>query len=430
MIKSIYKLFEQHPIVSTDTRNLPPNCLFFALKGDNFNGNKYAKEALETGASYAIIDEAEFAETENTILVDDVLDTLQKLANYHRNQLTIPIIGITGSNGKTTTKELIKEVLSRKYKVLATAGNFNNHIGVPLTLLSIDRSHDIAIVEMGANHQKEIAMLSSISEPSIGLITNIGKAHIEGFGGYQGVIKGKKELYDYLCASNREVVVNKDDELLMELLSNYDKKITYGSSPADVVGQLITSTPFLELNWSVNEGEKHFVKTQIFGAYNFNNVLVAACLGNHFGVSHDDISAAIAGYLPADNRSQLIKSDSNTIYLDAYNANPSSMKMALQSFSTIEAPKKMVILGDMMELGDESQLEHQKIVQLLTQETKYEIVLVGKAFQDVTVPSFFRQFPSNVELCNWLREKSIRDHHILIKGSRGVQLEKVIEVID
>jgi len=370
-IDELYKLFTQSSGVCIDTRKINNDCLFFALKGENFNGNKFAKNAIENGASFAIIEEEEYQISNKFILVNSVLETLQKLANHHRKQLNIPIIGITGTNGKTTTKELINIVLSEKYKTTATLGNLNNHIGLPLTLLSIPKDSEMAIIEMGASHRKEIEFLCKIAEPNYGIITNIGTAHIEGFGSYEGVKKTKNELYEYIKSKKGKVFVNQNDKVLQELSKDIER-INYGNSDF----QLLSSSPSVQLKW-----KKKLITSQLYGKYNYNNILTAICIGNYFRVPENQIVQAIESYIPSNNRSQIIKIDSNIIYLDAYNANPTSMTAAIDTFAENTAPNKLMILGDMLELGKISQKEHQKIVDKV-QKFNLTTIFVGEAFKE------------------------------------------------
>ncbi len=430
----LYSHFLKHPVVCTDTRDIKPNCIFFALKGDNFNANQFAEEALKKGASLVVIDEEKYKKDERYFLVKDVLTTLQQLANYHRKQLSIPIIGITGSNGKTTSKELINEVLSQKYNVLATKGNLNNHIGVPLTLLSITNEHEMAIVEMGANHQGEIEMLCNIAEPNFGMITNIGKAHLEGFGGEQGVIKAKNEMYVFIKKSGGKLFVNTDNELLKNLSTSINR-VSYGTSnDVDFIGVFIESNPFVKLkckakNDTKNIFEKELITTQLIGKYNFENILGAACIGNYFNVSEAEIKIGIENYIPSNNRSQVMQTKYNLLLLDAYNANPSSMNAAIENFSQMNQANKMVILGDMLELGDDSEKEHNAIVNLLQQKNITNVILVGKYFQQAGQKINAKAFSTSDELLEYFKINSIKNHTILVKGSRGIKLEKVVEVL-
>ncbi|WP_422860875.1 UDP-N-acetylmuramoyl-tripeptide--D-alanyl-D-alanine ligase [Flagellimonas sp. S174] len=422
-IAELYQIFLKHSEVSTDTRKINPGCLFFALKGPNFNGNLFANEALEKGAAYAIIDETEFKVSDKCILVDNVLETLQALATYHRNRCSAKIISLTGSNGKTTTKELIFSVLSKKYKSIATQGNLNNHIGVPLTLLSIKNDTEIAVVEMGANHQKEIAFLSSIAQPDFGYITNFGKAHLEGFGGVQGVIKGKSELYDYLIAHDKYVFMNADDPIQLEKLGTYVKKIGYSTSnPQYYSIQLKESSPFV-----IMEVEKKRISTQLTGAYNFTNCCAAIIMGKYFNVPLDDIKSALEGYSPENNRSQIIEKSGIKIILDAYNANPTSMEMAIRNFANLKTFDSYLILGDMFELGEASTEEHQAIADLTKTLEFTNVLLVGKHFYETRTP--FLKFKTYEELESHLESHPIEKGNVLIKGSRGMALERILDYL-
>ena len=402
-------------MVDTDTRNIRKNTLFFALKGDNFNGNKFAVKALELGANYAIVDEKPEIHNTKIILVKNVLKTLQNLANYHRKQLNIKIIGLTGSNGKTTTKELIKVVLSKKYNTEATKGNLNNHIGVPLTLLSFTPKTQIGIVEMGANHQKEIEFLASICEPDFGYITNFGKAHLEGFGGVEGVIKGKSELYDYLKENNKKVFVNPEDNIQLNKTKEIERVLF-----DDL--EFLDATPFVKIKF-----KNTLLKSNLIGHYNYSNIAAAVTIGNFFNVDLEDIKFAIESYSPKNNRSQIIKTKYNEIILDAYNANPSSVEVALENFSKIKHPNKIVFLGDMFELGEESLREHQRIVNLAIKLNLENIILVGNHFYD-TQTSFIK-FKSFNELKLFINKQPILNNLILIKGSRGMKLERLLDFI-
>ena len=441
MIEKLYALFLKHPIVCTDTRDIKPGSIFFALKGGNFNGNQFAEKAIEMGCAYAVIDEKfPLGEggrgiDEKLFLVDDVLSTLQQLANHHRKQLSIAVIGITGSNGKTTSKELINVVLSKKYKVLATVGNLNNHIGVPLTLLNITKEHEMAIIEMGANHKGEIAELCTIAEPDFGIITNIGKAHLEGFGGIEGVKIGKSELYKYIQSKAGRLFVHGDDEVLLEL-SGSNEKVTYGTKKLyDIVGAIIENkTEFISFQWAtrynaVNIKKSELVSTQLVGIYNYYNLLCAACVGHYFKVDDANINQALKEYTPSSNRSQLHKTKSNTLILDYYNANPSSMSLAIENFANLNHPNKMVILGDMLELGSESEKEHDAIVILLQQKNISNALLVGPLFVAAGKKVSAKTFSNSDEAVEFLKQNKIADSTILIKGSRGIKLEKVVEVL-
>jgi UDP-N-acetylmuramoyl-tripeptide--D-alanyl-D-alanine ligase len=426
-IEKLYGLFlECKQKICTDTRKIEPGSIFFALKGGNFNANEFSIKAIEEGCAYAIVDEELYAGNKR-FLVEDVLQTLQQLANYHRKQLNIPCIAITGSNGKTTNKELIHAVLSKKYKTLATVGNLNNHIGVPLTLLSLTRSHEIAIVEMGANHQGEIDMLCKIAEPDFGLITNIGKAHLEGFGGIEGVKKGKSEMYRYLAPKRGKVFVNGDDEVLMDLAKS-NEIITYGEQTfLDVIGKPFSTDEFVSFKWTIQSGEKDWnkkplVRTQMLGHYNFINLLCAACVGNYFNVDEKLINEALSEYSPKMNRSQLEKTSSNTLILDAYNANPSSMKAAIENFAELKADNKVLIIGDMFELGEYSSEEHKKIIDLIRSKKLQNVILIGKEFSKAAGHDY-KTFLSTEDCLDYLKEHRPKENTILIKGSRGMKLE-------
>ncbi|WP_111709449.1 UDP-N-acetylmuramoyl-tripeptide--D-alanyl-D-alanine ligase [Lutibacter citreus] len=416
-IKDIYTLFSKNLLIDTDTRKIRKGSLFFALKGDNFNGNKFATAALNKGAEYAIIDEKEFNTHNNTILVEDVLKTLQKLANYHRKQLNIPIISLTGSNGKTTTKELINAVLSKKYNTTATIGNLNNHIGVPLTLLSMDKTTEIGIVEMGANHLKEIELSCNIAEPNYGYITNFGKAHLEGFGGVEGVIKGKSELYEFLLNSNGKAFINEDDEIQIKQ-SNGTDSILFNSKEI----KFIEANPFVSVKF-----QNILIQSQLIGSYNYNNIAAAIAIGNYFKVSLEDIKEAIENYIPTNNRSQIIEKETNQIILDAYNANPSSMKVALDNFKQLNSSSKVVFLGDMFELGVTSNKEHQSIADLATNFKFNKVFLIGKAFSTTSVKNAF-VYDSFESFKNSTNCKLITNSTILIKGSRGMALERILDL--
>lgn len=423
-IAELHQLFLQHPNVSTDTRKISKNDIFFALKGDNFNGNEYALKAIEKGAAYVIVDEKEFAISERTILVDDVLTTLQNLANFHRQHCGAKVISLTGSNGKTTTKELISAVLSKKYKTIATKGNLNNHIGVPLSLLDICSDTEIAIIEMGANHQKEIAFLSSITAPDFGYITNFGKAHLEGFGGVEGVIKGKSELYDYLKANSKVVFMNADDPIQKKKLGHYVH--TYGYSTTDPKFYNITMTtahPFVEITV---EGTK--IKTQLIGSYNFTNCCAAIIMGTYFNVPIAQIKKGLENYLPDNNRSQVLEKNGFTVILDAYNANPSSMTAALENFANLKAKTKILFLGDMFELGNTAHAEHQAIAELTKQLGFENAYLIGENF--FKVQSDYKKLKTYDEAANFLTANSIQTGATLfIKGSRGMALERILDCI-
>lgn len=423
-IEELYKIFQEHPIVSTDTRNIKPGSLFFALKGANFNANEFARQAIDGGCSYAIIDDENFY-TNSCILVPDVLTTLQKLATHHRRQFAIPVIGITGTNGKTTTKELTSAVLSKKYNTLFTQGNLNNHIGVPLTLLNITNQHDVAVIEMGANHVGEIAQLCQIAEPDYGIITNIGKAHLEGFGGYEGVIKAKSELYHYIRGKKGKLFVNADDPLLMELSEGIDR-YSYGTSAQANIKGTIDTKSFLATGTIQVNGSQIEVSSNLAGSYNFYNMLAASAVGTNFGVTPQEIKAALEEYNPSNNRSQIIKKNGNTIWMDAYNANPSSMKIAIENFSMLNTPDKILILGDMFELGNDSHKEHQTIADLIDKLTDWGgIYLIGKEFSQVKTQGM--TFATTDEFINWFMEHPLKNATVLLKGSRGMKMEFILE---
>lgn len=427
-IEKLYNIYLNSRTISTDTRKITPGSVFFALKGERFNGNSFARQALEAGASYVVIDEAEYAADEKYILVENVLQTLQQLANYHRRQLTIPFIGITGSNGKTTTKELINAVLSRKYKTYATRGNLNNHIGVPLTLLAITNEIEIAIIEMGANKVGDIAELVSICEPTHGLITNIGRAHLEGFGGIEGVKKGKGELYDFLQFRNGVVFVNALNETLENMIrTRYFGEIVHYPRVGDFMAcEMLSSSPFV--TYRSENGD--MIQTHLSGAHNFENIATALCVGKYFEVSAEEANLAVSGYISDNNRSQIVNKGSNTVYLDAYNANPTSMQASLEHFMTIEASNKVVILGDMFELGEESETEHRNIGRVVAKGNFTKVLLCGKRMQaavEANPQAYY--FLDKFSLNNWLQENKIENAQILVKGSRGMGLETILDLL-
>lgn len=424
-MQNIYEEYLNSSQVCTDTRTIVPNCMYFALRGSNFNGNNFVKKALELGSRIAIIDEASAQIPGKTILVDDCLTTLQSLAQHHRNSLSIPIIGLTGSNGKTTTKELISAILSTKFNVFATNGNLNNHIGVPLSLLSINKHHEIAIIEMGANHLNEIEFLSQMAQPNYGLITNIGKAHLDGFGGIEGVIKGKKELYDYIETTDGAVFINQDDPNLSEIKPLNCTKHYYGGN-AQITGEILSTTELLNVSVAIN-GIKSQIQTKLVGSYNLTNILAAVCIGSYFKVNLDNIKAGLENYTPDNHRSQFIETKNNQVILDTYNANPSSVEAALHNFSQRQETNKLVILGDMLELGLESESEHEQIVQQLI---KYHLdaILVGNEFGKLQ-QNRFTCFQNTQAALKHLQENNITNTVILIKGSRGIQLELVLTAL-
>ncbi|SOU86220.1 UDP-N-acetylmuramoyl-tripeptide--D-alanyl-D-alanine ligase [Tenacibaculum dicentrarchi] len=421
-IADLYTLYIQHGLVDTDTRNIRENTLFFALKGMNFNGNKFAEQALKKGAKFAIIDEVAFKTSDKTILVEDVLKTLQDLSSYHRKKLGIPIIAITGSNGKTTTKELINVVLSSTYKTIATIGNLNNHIGVPLTLLSMTKKTEIGIVEMGANHPNEIAFLTKIIQPDFGYITNFGSAHLEGFGSLEGVIKAKSELYDFLIKNNKNIFVNPKDAIQVAKTKDanavlFEKSIGF-----------IRANPFVKLSFASLE-----IQSNLIGAYNFSNISVAITIGDYFKISKEKIKASIEKYTSSNNRSQVIKTQNNSIILDAYNANPTSMKVALESFNILDAKHKTVILGDMFELGNYSKRAHQTIVDLTLSFNFDKAFFVGENFNKTEIKCQIKdeikcqKCISFEVLKEYLQKIPVKESTILIKGSRGMALERIVK---
>jgi UDP-N-acetylmuramoyl-tripeptide--D-alanyl-D-alanine ligase len=425
-IAEIHTLFLECNSVSTDTRKVNTKDLFFALKGDNFNGNKFANQALEKGARYAIIDEKEYHIKNQTILVEDVLQTLQALATYHRQYLKTPILALTGSNGKTTTKELINAVLSKRYNTTATIGNLNNHIGVPLTLLSMNSDTEIGIVEMGANHQKEIDFLCKIAQPDYGYITNFGKAHLEGFGSIEGVIKGKTELYRYLKTNSKLIFVNTNDSKQVEHSKNA-QVVTFGNQHANTITiSLKEAQPFVYARYNTQT-----IKTQLIGVYNFNNIAAAICIGHYFKVDDTAIKTALEHYTPTNNRSQILEKGTNKIILDAYNANPSSMKAALSNFSDLkEASNKIAFLGDMFELGSEAKQEHQNIANLASQLNIDSVILVGENFfKTENANSKIKQFGSFESLKTSFSSLSVKKSSLLIKGSRGMALERILDLL-
>jgi UDP-N-acetylmuramoyl-tripeptide--D-alanyl-D-alanine ligase len=431
-VKDLYSIFQFHPNIITDSRKELKNSIFFALKGDNFNGNEFAEIAINHGCSYAIIDEKKYQKDLRFILVENVLETLQDLAKYHRSQMNIPIIGITGTNGKTTTKELIKSVLCKKYNTLATTGNLNNHIGVPITLLSISKETEIAIIEMGANHVGEIAELCEIAIPNFGLITNIGKAHLEGFGNIDGIIETKKALYDYLEQYNGVAFVNDEDETLKELSKNIPQ-ITYGcDQQADFKGKLIESNPFLAIEWDRGNTKilSNRIQTKIIGDYNFDNIMASIAIGSFFNVPVVDIKNALESFEPSGSRSQLINTSTNVVILDAYNANPTSMNASIINFSRMDYKEKVAIIGDMFELGKESPVEHQAIIDLLKGQAYKQVILVGSMFSSLEKnPSEFLCFKDAEQTFQYLKQNPIKNSSVLVKGSRGVQLEKIVELL-
>ena len=436
-IEELYTIFRCHPTVTTDSRNCPEGSIFFALKGENFNGNAYASNALQQGSAFAVIDDKQYYNPDDSrlILVDDVLTTLQSLARHHRRQLGTPIIGITGTNGKTTTKELIAAVLKRKYNILYTQGNFNNHIGVPKTLLQLTADHELAVVEMGANHPGEIHDLVNIAEPNFGIITNVGKAHLLGFGSFEGVIRTKGELYDFMRSKQGIVFINNDNPHLNSIAQGL-QLVRYGQTISDtntIEGHLLSCAPFLKFDWqNKSDKQKHTVQTQLIGSYNIDNALAAIAIGVHFGVSAENICAALEEYAPSNNRSQLKKTDRNTLIIDAYNANPTSMAAALDNFALMEAPNKMCILGDMKELGESSQEEHIKVLKKIIGSKLEQVWLVGEEFKkavDTYSPATegITTFADSNEAITKIKEGEVTGQTILIKGSNSTRLITLVE---
>ena len=421
-IQELYSIYLRHPSVQTDTRQLRESDLFFALQGNNFNGNLFAQQALEKGAAYAIVDETTEARNERLIVVENVLQTLQQLAKYHREQFTIPLIAVTGSNGKTTTKELMHAVLSSHYKTYTTQGNLNNHIGIPLTLLKIKPDAEIAVIEMGANHQKEIESYCVYTQPTHGIITNVGKAHLEGFGGVEGVRKGKGELYDYLRAVSGTAIAFDDYDYLHEMSRGIPNIYWYGTQKGEVMGTAKEDTSFVEVSFT--KGFSLSVKTQLVGSYNLPNILCAVAVGKYFAVPEEKIKAALENYTPGNSRSQLMMWKGNHVILDAYNANPSSMKAAIENFAKIKSDTKILMLGSMAELGKENEAEHQQVVELIENYPFAKVVLVGKNFAGI--PHSFLQFETAKEAGEWLQQQIITNAYFLIKGSRSAAMETVI----
>ena len=432
-LSALYQIFLDCSVVTTDSRNCPKDSLFIALKGDSFNGNAFASQALKDGCSYAIIDEPIYSQenNEHLIVVEDCLQTLQQLANYHRTQLGTRVIGITGTNGKTTTKELISAVLSQAHNVLFTQGNFNNHIGVPLTLLRLKPEHTLAVIEMGANHPGEIKQLSEIADPDYGIITNVGKAHLEGFGSLEGVIQTKGELYDYLSSKeDATFFVHHDNSYLMEMVQARTlSPIFYGKDKSLYIsGEVNGNSPFLSFQWQAGKkGEANSVQTQLIGEYNLSNALAAVAIGSYFGVTASQINEALANYIPQNNRSQLKKTARNTLIIDTYNANPTSMMAALENFRNMQVSNKVLILGDMLELGSESQTEHQKIVDYLQEKPFATVLLIGEQF--ISTTNRFQCFQTAQSLIQEFNKANPLNSTILIKGSNGMKLTSVVDYL-
>jgi len=428
--EQLYAIFCKSQVVCTDSRQIAGNSLFFALKGDNFDGNLFAASALEKGAAFSIVDNPEVAVSERFIVVDNVLTTLQQLAAFHRRKLGLPVIAITGTNGKTTTKELTAAVLSTQKRVEYTRGNLNNHIGVPLTLLSMTPETEMGIVEMGANHPGEIDFLCRIADPDFGIVTNLGKAHLEGFGGFEGVIRTKSELYRFLEAKNGTIFINGDSRILNSAAGNRINKVCYGTSEDNWMrGTLIRKPPYLNLRAYFPQAATE-IKSKLIGDYNFENVLAALTIGRYFGIDPDKAVHAVESYEPSNNRSQLISSGTNTVIMDAYNANPASMQASIDNFLGLDASQKMLILGDMLELGADSAREHQKIVDLLANYPRLTVFLVGPQFSSTLKPVSFISFTDSEKLKVYLSNHPVSDSLILVKGSHGIKLEKVISVIN
>lgn len=430
-VSELYQIFLQYPRITTDSRNCSQNSIFIALKGANFNGNEFALSALEKGCAYAVVDEKEYYDASNNrlILVDDCLKTLQQLANYHRRQLGVKIIAITGTNGKTTTKELIATILSEVHNVLYTQGNLNNHIGVPLTLLQLTNRHNLAVIEMGASHPGEIRELANIVEPNFGIITNVGKAHLEGFGSFEGVLHTKGELFDFLRSREDNTVFINNENPYINSIADGLLKIKYGTEDGLYVnGQMISSNPFMTFKWKAGKnGEYSEIKTNLIGAYNFENAMAAVTIGRFFGVDAKHIKKALENYQPSNNRSQFKKTGNNQLIIDAYNANPTSMTAALSNFNKMQANNKMLILGDMRELGVESQAEHQKIIDMIVEYGFNDVILVGTQFTETR--NNFKCYPNVIALSEDLKKHCPSNKTILIKGSNGIHLEKIIDLL-
>ncbi|WP_277465177.1 UDP-N-acetylmuramoyl-tripeptide--D-alanyl-D-alanine ligase [Parabacteroides sp. PF5-6] len=426
MLSELYELFVHNPIITTDSRNCPIGSIFFALKGENFDGNRFAEKALASGCNYAVIDNPDYFLGERTIVVEDTLKTLQQLAHRHRKTLGIPVLAITGTNGKTTTKELIAAILSTRFNLLYTEGNLNNHIGVPLTLLRLNHEHEMAVIEMGASHPGDIKELAEIALPDYGLITNVGCAHLEGFGSFENVLKTKGELYDYIRRTHGTIFLKKENEDLQSIAKGITQ-ITYGYGESSFAsGQILGSDPFLVFNWK-QQGKNNIVETHLIGDYNIDNVLAAVAVGRYFKIPSARINRAIEAYEPSNNRSQWMKTEHNSLIVDAYNANPTSMKAALENFAGLSGSSKAVILGDMFELGPTSQALHTEIVDLIRILGFDRVLLCGKCFSKVGKD--FQTFPSTDALIAHLNTQPLQGHQILLKGSRSMALEKVISLL-
>ncbi len=426
-IEKLHSIFLATSGITTDSRNIIPGSIFFALKGANFDGNKYAETAIDNGCSYAIIDDPSITKDARHILVEDVLQTLQSLAKYHREQVDIPIIAITGSNGKTTTKELLSTIMGLKLKVISTKGNLNNHIGVPLTLLRIKPETQFGIVEIGANHSGEINELCNIIKPTHGLITNIGRAHIGEFGSFENVVKAKAELYEWLRSNHGNIFINTGNKLLNSLIKPSDNTIPYNPSGIEHNGsfKVVSSVPFMEVNWKINNDELS-LKTQLFGSYNLENLVASIAVGIHFGLEPGKIKSAVESYIPHNNRSQVFNSQNNTLILDAYNANPTSMEAAINEFLKLKEKNKLLILGDMLELGRDTYFEHRRIAELIKDQPNVKPILVGKNFTEATKGMDIQTFPDINELIAYFEAHPPLKSTLLLKGSRLIGLEKLI----
>lgn len=435
-IQQLYRYFVQNPSISTDTRKIIPGSIFFALKGPNFNANTFAAEALLKGAAYAVIDEAAYAGDERMILVDDVLTALQQLASHHRKQLNCKVIAVVGSNGKTTTKELLTSVLKQRFQVLATPGNFNNHIGLPLTLLMLNTTHEVAVIEMGANHIGENAILCDIAQPDMGLITNNGKDHLEGFGSVEGVAQSNSELYYYLLKNKGMAFVNANDEWLMRMASRLTLKMTYAGNDADrnaladCVGNASELRPEIKFTFNYqNNKPSAEVKSCLSGDYNFDNIMAAVCIGKYLDLTDAEVQAGVEAYTPQNNRSQIIKKTANTIYLDAYNANPSSMEASLRNFAAMPFQPKIAIIGDMFELGAYTQQEHANMIEFCAGLKMEEVWLVGEEFSKQPAHDGMKQFKTTADVVAYLQQHPLTEKNIFMKGSRGMKLEQLVELI-
>ena len=434
-IKNLYRIFLDHPLICTDTRNIQNDTIFFSLKGETFNGNEFAETAINNGAAFAVVDEEKYVKDDRFLLVDNTLKTLQRLGSYHRSTFDIPVIGITGTNGKTTTKELIRNILSQKYKAQATIGNLNNHIGVPLTLLSVKHDTDIIVIEMGANHIGEIESLCKIANPNFGIITNIGKAHLEGFGSKEGIVKAKSELYSHMKNIGGAVFVNINNSLLYELSQNLNT-VFYGDNPkAYTYGEFIEADPFVKLSWTNKdytpdtEIQNFIINSKLIGAYNFENILAAICVGTYFDVEPEKIIRAIEQYTPVNNRSQIIEKTEKLIILDAYNANPSNMEAAILNLKKMPGEKKIAIIGDMLELGKYEVQEHRKILKLLKKQNFHQLIFVGQTFCKVCSSDDGLCFEDTDAAFSWLQNKPLPASVILLKASRGIKLEKLVDIL-